>query len=99
MERGGRREGRRKRDNEVEIHSARNFFSPAVLMFYAWHCCAYFKGLLDMVYCIHIHTHTQAGWYFELAVNCTIWCTVGKRACMCEGIIRHLPNAVGGSRE
>lgn len=47
-------------DDEVEIHSARNFFSPAVLMFYACNCCAYFKGLLDMVYCIDTHTHTHA---------------------------------------
>lgn len=52
-----------RRDGEVEIHSAHKFFSPAVPMYYAWDCCAYFKGLLDS----GIHTHTHAGRYFELA--------------------------------
>lgn len=46
----GRRGGVEWRDGEVEIHSAHKFFSPAVPMYYAWDCCAYFKGLLDSVY-------------------------------------------------
>lgn len=78
------------RDGEVEIHSAHNFFSPAVLMYYAWLCCAYFKGLLDMVYCIY----TRTRWYFQLAVNCTIW---SRWVCVSVRIIHHLPNVVGGS--
>ncbi len=53
-----RRGGVEWRDGEVEIHSAHKFFSPAVLMYYACDCCAYFKGLLDSVY---IYTHTQDG--------------------------------------
>lgn len=44
--------------------SAHNFSSTAVPMYYAWDCCAYFKGLLDS----GVHRHTYTRWYFELAL-------------------------------
>lgn len=45
---------------------------------------------------LHTHTHSQGG---TLSLQSTALYGVGKRACVCERIIRHLPNVVGGSRE
>lgn len=80
-------------DGEVEIHSAHKFFSPAVPMYYAWDCCAYFKGLLDSVY-IYTHTHKMV-----LSACSQLHYMVSEIVCVWERIIRCLPVGVGGSLE
>lgn len=65
-----------------------SFFSPAVLMYYASYCSAYFKGLLDMMY-----TYKNQDGAFSLQSMLCFIVEVSVNACE-----DHTPSAKCGGR-